>query len=132
MGCDIHLFVERKDADGKWVGTPVGYPEVTRDYAGFAALAPCGRGTWECTPQMRKLPPDASDEARQSYKEWGSDAHTPSYLSKKELKEIEKYLHHFTTYPHTMVRVSAVEFVRNIIRQMREHDAERIVFWFDN
>lgn len=133
MGCDIHLFVERKNADGEWVGEHVRYPDVKRNYGGFAALAPCGRGSWECTPQMRNLPPDASDEARRSYEEWGCDAHTPSYLYKNELDDIlDFFLNKIRDREGDLIAVHAQSFVLNILQQMKNHDAERIVFWFDN
>jgi hypothetical protein len=109
MGCDIHLFVEKKKW-GKWVSCdewreddccddkvmrlhrPI-YRE--RDYTTFAMLA--GVRSWLTIDQKfptKGFPKDASKEVRKLYNVYGgngehSDAHSASYLTLTELKAID-------------------------------------------
>ena len=104
MGCDIHIFLERKNKD-KWEDAnlyqqnyythPDDAEEKTfdrldcyngRNYNLFAALADVrnyGHIRPICKP--RGLPRDASGHASKELKNWGCDAHTVSYFTLKEL-----------------------------------------------
>jgi hypothetical protein len=104
MGCDIHVYIEKKK-NGKWVpaqgfmdtgnwedGTlDVPYPDKQlddRDYLLFGFLA----GVRDPTNQHfepKGFPKDASKEVKAVFKRWGSDAHTPSYLTLEELKSVD-------------------------------------------
>lgn len=101
MGCDIHLYVEKKK-NGKWVSAQglvkdedgnldVPYPDILfddRNYELFAFLAGV-RDYWGNQYFKPKgFPKNASEEIKKIYKRWGLDAHTPSYLTLKELKSV--------------------------------------------
>jgi hypothetical protein len=104
MGCDIHCFVEQK-ADDRWeqIGDFLSdwyeegdkyfgeerfkysdSPIDCRNYSLFGVLAGVRR---DFTPiaDPRGIPEDVSDSIGEDYKGWGCDAHTPSWLTVKEL-----------------------------------------------
>lgn len=116
MGCDIHLYVEKK-VGGKWVkkggfvsdyykeGDPywgakrfktTDQPYSGRNYTVFAALADVrnGRGFAGCdtgdaiepVSMPKGLPADASNAVRHLSDEYGCDGHSHSYLTLAELK----------------------------------------------
>jgi hypothetical protein len=104
MGCDIHLYIEKKK-NGKWIpaqgfmdtgGFDDGTLDVpcpdkqldNRDYLLFGFLA----GVRDDTNQHfepKGFPKDASKEVKAVFKRWGNDAHTPSYLTLEELKSVD-------------------------------------------
>lgn len=139
MGCDIHIVLEKKD-DGKWVGVdsfrpaydPRGewrYPVAAiRNYNRFAALAGVrGEG-----PDPKGFPEDASDLSYMSFHDWGSDAHSASWLELKAATDI--FL--ATGYPlenaaHEQYRKKyPADFYFGVDNY--EMGDCRIVFWFDN
>lgn len=98
MGCDIHLYVERKvgeiwEACDKWQldnleNTTVDYPDrfyTGRNYELFAILAGV-RNRYDVYPivEPRGIPGDVSSNIAQEYESWGFDAHTPSWLTLAE------------------------------------------------
>ena len=93
MGCDIHLHVEQRSADGTWAPLPHSYS--TRNYRLFAALAGVRNGTGfagcdlgdpiEPIAAPRGLPADVSDEVQAESDEWDIDGHTHSWLTAGEL-----------------------------------------------
>lgn len=99
MGCDIHLYTEKKK-DGKWISiSPLKYAwgdydykkrQLSqiydgRDYTLFGWLAQV-RTTQESGFEPKGFPNDSSKEILNIFKRWGRDAHTPNYLTLKELK----------------------------------------------
>lgn len=102
MGCDIHLYIEKK-IDGKWVPAQ-GFmtrdfddrvPDVPyydrftdRNYILFGALAGVREPDFQMFP-VKGFPEDACPEVKAVYDQWGCDAHTPSWLTLKELKEAD-------------------------------------------
>lgn len=102
MGCDIHMYIEKK-IDGKWIpaqgfmhvysddrtlDVPYADRFTDRDYLLFGFLA----GVRDCTNQHfvpKGFPKDASKEVSGVYNGYGSDAHTPSYLTLKELQSVD-------------------------------------------
>lgn len=92
MGTDIHGFVECLDEDdARWAAAididllyaGRGYDAFgclfgVRNYAGFRPLA-AGRG----------LPADASEAVRGEFADWGSDGHSPTWISWAELKGVD-------------------------------------------
>jgi hypothetical protein len=108
MGCDIHIFAERrKAADSDW--QPVfnhftldrfdqeyykkdkgDKPFDWRSYSMFAFLAGV-RNYDRCDPisEPKGLPSDVSQYVRDDYKKWDGDAHSDSYLTLKELIEFD-------------------------------------------
>lgn len=103
MGCDIHMYLEKK-IDGKWVSADRfrkdrdGWIDIRREkriyydrnYLLFSVLAGVREplpGVWQKYP-VNGFPNDASPQVKQAYDQWGCDAHTPSYLTLKDLKEV--------------------------------------------
>jgi hypothetical protein len=151
MGCDIHLYAEVKK-EGKWVnidkysknndfGEYEGEREFTiaredRFYTGgrmynlFAAL--CGVRDFEFsnTPpkisEPKGLPDDVSAEVKLESDEYGSDGHSHSWNTLRELKEFD-----WSSYGKTCDR-----FKQEVIPKMEAQgvpDEEiRIVYFFDN
>jgi len=110
MGCDIHIFTEEsktinnvtkwRNVDNwninHWYGVdeheikPYNVNNVYhgRDYELFTFLAGVRNYGHEMSYFNPKgFPADASKEVRKEYEYWGTDAHTPSYLTIHELKE---------------------------------------------
>lgn len=89
MGCDIHAYLEVKDEEGKWCceGEVL---ETTRSYGLFGFLA--NVRNYSHVPviaQPRGLPEDIAYRTADAYEQWDNDAHTPSWLSVKELLDYD-------------------------------------------
>ena len=109
MGCDIHMYTERR-INGIWTSTE---PIITvnpedkekdrfrdvpsqfrtyqdgRNYILFSVLAGVrSHYTIEQKFEVKGFPKDASPNIRQLYEKWGSDAHSASYLTLTDLKSI--------------------------------------------
>jgi hypothetical protein len=104
MGCDIHMYLEKK-IDGKWASAvPItkdkeGWFEINREdriyhdrnYLLFSVLAGVREpipGVWQ-KYKVKGFPKDADPMIKKIYKRWGSDAHTASHLTLKELEEVD-------------------------------------------
>lgn len=108
MGCDIHCYMEIKNNNGDWHCDEIyrtSFDEESekkfdllpvynhRDYELFSILANV-RNDGEIIPisEPRGFPEDASNEVEDEYMNWGSDAHSASYMTLKELMDnVEKY-----------------------------------------
>jgi hypothetical protein len=116
MGCDIHVFTEAYntvDIDKKaWVNIdrwklnrfydpkePDGEDEYEidalysgRDYGLFSLLAGVRDYTGKVVPisEPKGLPDDISARTQQEAERWGSDGHSHSYITLKELKDYIK------------------------------------------
>ncbi len=132
MGCDIHIYVERRWND-RWVCIAQD-PEKARgrDYTLFAKLA----GVRGDGPDPRGLPADIAETTAYWAAKWKLDAHSHSWLpmgeamavwqeAKKEWGALDKMQ---TDYPEWAF--FGVEF--NEREPGDTVDAYRIVFWFDN
>lgn len=105
MGCDIHLYSESLDEKDRWVADQADTFEEdedafsnfldcsmveaegsSRNYWRFGVLAEV-RTEWPYSFEARGFPENASEEVRKVFESWQSDAHTPSYLTKRELQE---------------------------------------------
>lgn len=150
MGCDIHAHTEVRNADGKWVCTTAdtfevvekdGYqqvnlqesPDIGRDYWLFALLHDGLRGSWDSSFQGKGFPEDASSEVEQDYTAWDTDAHSPSYLTLKELKEkaMELLVHPNDTQREPADSLTGLIYDMGFDGTLSPDDV-RIVFWFDN
>lgn len=115
MGCNIHLAVEVRQANGWQRAEPMEpnpyasvegeVPEIRqswydgRNYRLFAMLADVRNGSGsagadtgdriEPIADPRGLPDDASEEVRQSSERWGIDGHSHSYLTLAELLGVD-------------------------------------------
>lgn len=104
MGCDIHFHVEHRNKYGEW--TEVYKPEhrkigdnfeYTENYYGysdrhydlFGILA--GVRVYGCEPivEPRGIPVDVSRGVKADFEDWGSDAHTPSWLTLREVLDFD-------------------------------------------
>lgn len=119
MGCDIHLYVEKRNADGTWVAVDkfvrdeadepgekgrLGVDYRTQIYSGrnynlFAMLADVrnGRGfagikTGEGfvpIAEPRGVPDDASPEFKEIVEQWGCDGHSHSHHTLRQLLDYD-------------------------------------------
>lgn len=111
MGCDIHLYVETRNANGEWVNVPAkGHMPLTdfhtkygydpdwfegRSYDTFAILANVRNGHgfagvktgdgFRPIAKPRGLPKDTSAEVRRGAVDWGIDGHSHSWLTVAEI-----------------------------------------------
>lgn len=160
MGCDIHLFGEKKVTKkwyrfwkkSLWVSvdkyTPnpdygsdpyepklkIAYADRIytggRSYNIFCALA--GVRSWHFSDSPRiisepkGMPNDCCPEIKEECKRWGSDGHSHSWLTLRELQEFD-----WSEYGTTCDK-----FREEVIPKLQKHSKNpenvRIVFWFDN
>lgn len=145
MGCDIHVYVERK-VNGKWESAdkwddeePDYVPyEVRlyegRDYELFGMISKGVRRDFTNGLEAKGLPEDLSRKVRAAFEAWGPDAHPESFISPSELKQLASMT---LTDPEFAV-VNEEGYYFNLF--MRLHDKlidlggedQRMVFWFDN
>jgi len=108
MGCDIHLYVEVRQADGSWKSvdqwvTEDGYFHVPyekqfyngRNYDLFAILANVRNGVgfagvktgagFNPISEPKGLPADVSTEVKQCSENWGADGHSHSWHTVSDL-----------------------------------------------
>lgn len=149
MGCDIHLFAEKK-VDNKWVSIDkyTKNPEFGeydnrefaiakedrvysgRNYNLFCALAGVRSFQFSGEPSMvsepKGLPEDCCEEIKKESEAYGSDGHSHSWNT---LAELEAF--NWSEYGHTCDR-----FKERVFPKLREasNDPEnvRIVYFFDN
>lgn len=129
MGCDIHLHVEIK-VGGKWEHW--GAPDPGRRYSLFALMAGV-RGDEAPVVPPRGVPKDTNPLTRRDFEEWGADAHTPSWLTWDEMREVGKRFNE--AWPAE--RLISIE--HDILHcylpcwgEDQEEPEARVVFWFDN
>lgn len=125
MGCDIHAYCEWKGGpDKEWFGGPE--IELHRHYAMFSVLAGVRSKTHEPEIPLRGLPDDASWEVRKEFKEWEGDAHSISWMTTKEIRDLDWSSLGGIPSPlrEALPYMEALPWV--------EDDIVRLVFWFDN
>lgn len=126
MGCDIHMHIEYLDGDG-W--EHFCSPSIGRWYGLFALMAGV-RNYDNITPvaEPRGLPADMDSWTRYKYKEFESDAHTPSWLTTTEMQEV----HHraLISFPEGIVSLYAL--IKTLEAFEEKGCKARLVFWFDN
>lgn len=160
MGCDIHLYIERKLDDGTWECVQDDTVFSDRDYNVFAFLADV-RNYGKIPPISgpRGLPVDASQDVFDLHIGWGTDAHSESHLYAEELLNFDysqtiEYLRRtisetrvdtLTGRPYESIReiecdpgkgekMTYTQFLdKNYFDDLYHlEEGERIVFWFDN
>ena len=135
MATDIHIHLEHKSRKtNNYV-----YDFETKNeriYSLFGALAGT-RGS--CVPiyEPRGLPDDISSKALKEYQSWGKDAHTPSWLTTKELREcLDLTINELSKEDDVEEIKSWLKSYEEIYECMKHREDEgepsRIVFWFDN
>lgn len=143
MGCDIHAYSETK-RNGAWEADKgdqavkdedswMSMPKVGngRDYWLFTILAGVrGESPWDFSD--KGFPEDASAILEDLYGQWGDDAHTPSYLTMKELKEKCVELMLDGSKDALDYLESLKGFLDTITPTTDVLEDQRVVFWFDN
>lgn len=108
MGCDIHIYKEKLQ-NNKWVTADHWilnteydnecYWDLNNDhehlgsrhYGAFAIMAGVRSDVgYELEP--KGFPEDAADETKREYERWDCDAHTPSYLTISELRDLQNVI----------------------------------------
>lgn len=147
MGCDIHMYVEKKVNDewkpvkgpnpyyGKydWEKEKTRYANwiyTGRNYDLFSLLADVRNdGNYKPISEPKGLPKDVSGTIKHESDKWGWDAHSHSYFTLKELKKsgIEKYKNE--AYLQEFLDFT----MKHLVKLSDGKDEQvRIVFWFDN
>lgn len=145
MGCDIHLFLERKTNKGWVINTPYGKGEYVtniqiidnypRCYMLFGILAGVRNNCVRPIAQPRGVPDDCCKEYRAFVDEWDGDGHNHSFFGVSELKAaINKYtgdekalLEEFTEHIMKMIDV-----MRPWMKGLEQPEEYRVCFFFDN
>ena len=159
MGCDIHIWAERKTTNGYVAVTDVKFTEGAspfdwRSYRMFGFLA--GVSNYSDVPPIsepRGLPDDISAQVFAEFEIWELDAHTPSWLTVEELaafdydQPIEDRRVTVQVAPNawdggrtaepgggemTTWRAFLGKAFMNDLEKLKSCGATRIVFWFDN
>ncbi len=140
MGCDIHLHVEAK-IKGKW--EHYSHPFISRNYWLFSRMAGVRDNGEICAiAKPRGLPGDISASTQFDAGQWGSDAHTCSWLSAGEAGEVQRQYeerHGGTSHPPLFGYLYGNDIDCYVtpgsdsarLKALGFEDA-RIVFWFDN
>lgn len=126
MGCDIHLFAEKKH-NGKWVMVnEVRGKGRQRNYRLFAAIAGVrGEG-----PAPKGLPIDVSESVNMHADLDGSDGHSHSWMTLREAVSawnVKRYDDE-KDVPDSIPSWGFFE----LEAEEDEWDDYRVVFWFDN
>jgi hypothetical protein len=155
MGCDIHLYVEKKEYGygedsnkfvwvslDKWteqgeygnIYLDVNHKDMLyrdRNYNLFCALSGATLHRFNNVPKYlepKGLPSDCSKLISDVIKHWEGDGHSHSYLTLKELKEFD-----WSDYGETcnVFKNNIFEKLENLKVSLTDEDI-RIVFFFDN
>lgn len=159
MGCDIHIWAERKTENGYEVIKDARFAEGSapfdwRSYGMYGFLA--GVRNYSDVPPIadrRGFPDDASDDVADDYDSWSGDAHSASWLSVTELSSFDydqavedrrvtvqvgpnSWDGGATAEPGGGEMTTYREFLGAAyfadIQKLQEIGADRVVFWFDN
>lgn len=160
MGCDIHIYAEKRMPDGGWQAVDVDrerdWPEFLggRNYGFFGWLAGVRNySSIEPLSEPRGIPDDVTTSVRLEYERWAGDAHTPSWYYMEELanfdfdqimedRRCERRLANGvidggqTCEPGEGEKTTYREFFgEEVIKDIlagKEAGVDRVVFWFDN
>lgn len=139
MGCDIHIWAERKTANGYEALVDEEFSEGNapfnwRSYGLFGLLADV-RNYSNVPPiaEIRGWPTDASQAAQANYDAWYCDAHSPSWLT---IEDIENVDYDATFYDERDDRLTTIrDFLWagffDDIAKLKAINADRVVFFFD-
>ena len=159
MGCDIHCYVEAKE-NGKWVAVEamkldengnmdVPYPQkiyTGRNYFlfGFLTEGKVRNDGGVYAGKLKGFPKDASSVVKVIYERRGTDAHTPNYITLKELQDVnwERKIEDEDANGNVKLislKQALEQFYWDVIMRMdfyavMKHNSDeiRLVFWFDN
>jgi hypothetical protein len=138
MGCDIHVYLEYKEDDYYYFSKEAIFdgkisPRIWRDYNTFGILAGVRNyNNFIPIAPPRGLPKDVTGAVAGLRRDYGSDGHSTSYLTIKEIKDrINQNNENEESFK------AALEGLINTIENSFSLsfwcvDDFRIVFWFDN
>jgi hypothetical protein len=162
MGCDIHWYSETKQyrtpekTDFEWIcdqATSLRHEDMdefagsNRDYWFFGLLFNGVRTDWSFAFSGKHLLPEGvSPPIKKVYESWAGDAHSHSWLTRKELEEKLAELHplqaEMLINPRPDERPEHVQYmiarlketIDSMLAASPDADSEdhRLVFWFDN
>lgn len=125
MGCDIHLYVEKKHKD-KWVMVhEVRGEGRQRNYRRFASIA----GVRGDGPEPKGLPLDVSESVSMHADDWDGDGHSHSWLPMAEAIQAWQQPHFPDDKPVEWPLWHHFEIDNGDDADLSEY---RVVFWFDN
>lgn len=143
MGCDIHMFVERREG-GRWVTAEhwkedntfcIAHPEKEiyegRDYAFFYILTGRVRpGRTNAVPihPCKGIPADACPEVQRMAEQWKGIGHSHSWLTVAELLHYDWSVYQSEPFAGDYITGT---FLPDLIK-FGPPDDVRIVFFFDN
>lgn len=153
MGCDIHLFVERKEGiewdKCEWIGC--GFPiPINRNYSLFSILANVrnnDKNPFYPIEDPRGLPDDLSDELKNVILKdrfcSKSDGHDHSWLTLKEILGFDwdskitsgEGIHDYQVATYAECCREFVEKTIPMLKRLSyddDYSDVRVVFWFDN
>jgi hypothetical protein len=138
MGCDIHATLEydkwnlkRLDEPKYWISFAKDI-DIDRGYYLFGILAGVRNGDINPISEPKGVPDDASYKFMKEYEEWGADAHTPSWVSYKELNDWKLKTGEFEFDPESDFKKEDFFKVMEILAKQYGEENVRLVFFFDN
>lgn len=139
MGCDIHAHVEVK-VNGKW--QHYNHPNIRRDYELFSMMAGVRGYGIDVGFKQKGLPKNISFMTKYDRKQWGSDGHSDSWLSAREVSSICDWLEKREEGRNPQdyfvpERIFGYLFgngwdFHKYPKDKRPFQDARLVFWFDN
>ena len=153
MGCDCHMYVEKR-IEGKWVSAEamlpdengllqVPYPQQVytgRNYAlfGFLTEGKVRQDIGIYVGKLKDFPADACKELQDIFISWAGDAHTPNWLTLKELQDVDWKQLVLDDDKEVPLSVAFEHFYWDVVMRLpfysmgSKPEDIRIVFWFDN
>jgi hypothetical protein len=138
MPCDIHLHVEVK-IDNQWHHYTL--CRLKRNYQLFARMADV-RNNWGITPitPPKGLPDDPTFLTQFDASRWGTDGHSHSWLSSKEVEELETWFNEQEEKWGDSLSEQCGWLFGNSFQGFHKYPEDkpegledfRWVFWFDN
>ena len=150
MGCDIHAYLEKKSKTGSYEYVTDVFNE--RDYNLFAFLAGVRNYSdiYPIVASNRGIPVDVSEYTKNCYDDWGSDAHSASWIGIDELLKFDytRDIHHNLTPASVASILTNMGDTKRMYNPITYKDflpytifedimkmsvkGDRVVFWFDN
>jgi len=138
MGCDIHVYLERR-WNGQWVGltNPTHHDHVTdRNYKRFSLLSDVRSLAEFKGPDPKGLPDDVSPLCQMFHDDWGQDAHSASWETLQDFVRICLETEHDPEKvfldPDDQRGKDPYHYYFGLFIDEINIENYRVVFWFDN
>lgn len=139
MGCDIHatleydkFYIKYKEKKKDWWGFAKSI-DIDRSYYFFTILNGVRDiGLRPIIAKDRGVPKDASFEFREELEDANGDAHSPSYVSFKELKEWKPENPEIVEFDPTEFRQEDFYQTMELLAKKYGDENVRLVFFYDN